>query len=402
MRIHVWLFALVVPALTSACTEPCQRSSDCESGSYCELSQCKTDCTSNLDCGPTTGGVAMVCTDRGRCTMPDDQPVFDDTDGAQDPVGSGRVFIINELEIADPASGFDLDDKCGPEGCADNLLGGVLGELLNDQIRQTLFSGSNLILLEVAGLDGQSIEVTQNVTLKIYSAADSDQPYFPANNFDTPPGYETCCEFVVLQSSLNNNQARVQIPARMENGNLFAQAPFSFVFPLFIPMTASELMYEEPLLIPLEAGEVELAFFRDDTLIGVLGGAAPIRGLAATANPYCTSVSPRCPVAFPNSNLLTLITTLVSPIPDIDLDGDGPECAIDSDFSGDIDVCCDGAGIGNSSCQFPPGSCVNGATRIESSDPAIPGACARDQRLADGYSIAFAFKARPASIVGVR
>jgi len=132
---------------------------------------------------------------------------------------------------------------------------------------------------------------------------------------------------------------------------------------------------------------------------GLLGGAVPINTLAQTENPYCKTVSPRCPVQFTDSTLIDLVSTLLGPRPDVDLDFDGLECARDTDGDGAIDLCCDGDGSNDTCAGGAFGTCP-GAT-VDPIDPAKPASCALHPKVADGYSVGITFTAVRAFIVGV-
>lgn len=131
---------------------------------------------------------------------------------------------------------------------------------------------------------------------------------------------------------------------------------------------------------------------------GLLGGAVPINTLAQTENPYCKTVSPRCPVQFTDSTLIDLVSTILGPRPDVDLDFDGLECARDTNGDGTIDLCCEGV-PGSDFCTNALSMCPG--ARINPTDPNRPHTCSLNPKVADGYSVALTFSAVAAKIVGI-
>jgi hypothetical protein len=390
---------------------------DCGEGGYCSpLGRCETECFSDLDCqkppecqnNPTAcRPKGLRCNGFGRCVgtfrlqrpgsvreVEIDAPP-ERIDGWDDPPGAGTSFIVNQIAIAGENSGFDIDGQC-PDGanCIDNFLYS-LGELGNDQIRQGLLGGESLLLVELAGLEQPYRGDEESVTVKIYGARDADEPFYPANNFAPPPLETTCCEFRINQQSLAGlpQQARARAPAKIEFGDLRSLAPVPVQFTLTVGTPPHpEVRLERVLLsgrIPASLRELSQ---------GLLGGAIPVQTLANTENPYCKTVSPRCPIQFSESKLVDLVSTLLGPRPDVDLDDDGLECVRDTNGDGAIDLCCDGAGPG-SACNANLSACPG--QEVPPVNPDRPWTCALDPRIADGYSVAIAFTGVRATIVGI-
>jgi hypothetical protein len=405
-------------ALAPGCQTRCSNNFDCGDGDgYCNvgLGRCETQCFTDQDCRmpPECQSNPLNCKPNGfrcngigRCvgkftfarqgatTQVPVDTVPTEIDGWDDPPGSGRAFIVNSIAIAGKDRGFDIDGNCSDtEGCIDNFLW-RLGELGNDQIRQGLLGGESLLLLELAGLDEPYRGEDESVTVKIYGARDADDPFFPANNFKVPPGHTTCCEFKINPQSLNSPppQARARAPARIERGRLRSLAPVPIQFTLTVGVPPHPEIRLERVLI---SGRIPstLKEFNE----GLLGGAVPINTLAQTENPYCKTVSPRCPVQFTDSTLIDLVSTLLGPRPDIDLDFDGIECVRDTNGDGAIDLCCNGE-IGNDSCSSALTSCPG---REIGPINAQPWSCALHPQIADGYSVGITFTAVAATIVGV-
>jgi hypothetical protein len=410
------LTSLVVFTFGPGCQTRCNNNFDCGEGDgYCNvgLGRCETQCFTDTDCRmpPECQSNPLNCTPNGfrcnglgRCVgkfsfnreggtreIPIES-VPTEIDGWDDPPGLGQAFIVNQIAIAGKDRGFDIDGSCTEEGCIDNFLW-RLGELGNDQIRQGLLGGESLLLLEVSGLDDPYRGEDESVTVKIYGARDADDPFFPANNFKVPPGHTTCCEFKINPQSLNSPppQARARAPARIERGRLRSLAPVPIQFTLTVGVPPHPEIRLERVLI---SGRVPSNL--DEFNEGLLGGAVPINTLAQTENPYCKTVSPRCPVQFTDSTLIDLVSTLLGPKPDVDLDFDGIECVKDTNGDGAIDVCCDGM-LGSSGC---PATC-SGDDLIGPVEPDKPWSCALRKEVADGYSVGITFTAVAATIVGV-
>ncbi len=160
--------------------------------------ECVGGCATDLECGTITCDPAdPCCSERSLCSAGRCVPERIEEDrcgpppaipeGWSDLPGEGTTFVFNNVGILDEAV-VDIDGRCGPAGCADNELA-PMGELANDQIRQSLLGGESLYVLEIAGLDPDYNGFDRSVTLKVYPARDFDDPFFPANNFRIPPGH---------------------------------------------------------------------------------------------------------------------------------------------------------------------------------------------------------------------
>jgi hypothetical protein len=220
-------------------------------------------------------------------------------------------------------------------------------------------------------------------------------PFFPANNFKVPPGHTTCCEFRINSQSLSGPppQSRARAPARIERGRLRSTNPVDIRFTLTVGRPPHKDVALERVWL-----SARLPSDLKELNEGLLGGAIPVRTLAQTDNPYCRTVSPRCPLQFTDSTLMDLVSTLMGPKPDVDLDLDGLECILDTNGDGVTDLCCDGAS--GDSCTPQLRSCLPGS-RIAELRAGKPGSCALHPRVADGYSVAITFTGVAATIVGV-
>lgn len=316
------------------------------------------------------------------------RPDVDPSDGWLEAPGEGTAFIVRELVIAGRDEGFDLDGDCAVDGsgCVDNGLW-ILGPLANDQIRQGVLGGESLLLVELAGYAGVAAGDDSAVTVKFYPAKDADDPFFPANNFKVPAGQDSCCEFFVSPSGVVGAppQALARLPARALGTKLRSTEATS------LPIVST--IGPDPINATLERATVEISIDPEtNELSGRLGIALPASDLAKFENPYCKAVSPRCPVAVSRSSLLDLLAMLKGPRPDVDLDGDGLECLLDTDGDTLVDRCCDGAANGG---------CAEGACVGDTIESAGSTACFARPQVADGYSVTIGFKAVPATIRGV-
>ncbi len=399
------------------CQTRCFNAFDCGAGSFCSPEgrceiECFTDieCREPLECRDNPAGCrpkGLTCNGQGRCTGSylfvdtdpgtalDIQEVPDQIDGWDDPPGAGSAYIVDSIAIAQEDRGFDLDGICDDDGCVDNFLW-RLGDLGNDQIRQGLLGGESLLLIELAGLDEPFVGRDPSLSVKIYGARDADDPFFPANNFRVPEGQNSCCEFQINPKSLTGfpRVARARAPAEIDRGRIRSLLPV----PIELTVTVGTPPHPE---IRLEQVKIAGRLASDLRRLsdGLLGGAVPVNTLAQTENPYCKTVSPRCPVQFTDSTLIDLVSTLLGPRPDIDLDADGIECIIDTDGDGAIDVCCDGDPAGGNSCPN------NGLCPTVEILPLAEGRaayeCALNPAIGDGYSVAFTFSAVEATVLGI-
>jgi hypothetical protein len=296
--------------------------------------------------------------------------------GWDDPPGTGLMFVVNQIAIAGQNRGFDLDG----DGTIDNSFW-QLGTFSNDQIRQALLGGENLVLIELAGLGPSSTDQPQSLTIKMYDAADADDPIFPANNFKVPPGHTNCCEFVIRATSLDRIS---RIPAVLIGDHVSTVEPGTHARPFLFDFQRPHISFRFP------ASRHELAE-------GLLGGDLSYAFLASTPNPFCPPgvVSPRC-IGRHDDTMLGWVIGSAGMRADLDRDGDGLECLSDTSGAGDL-VCCDGAGA--ESCTDASGGCRRAVEPLVA-ESAL--SCAMRREMADGISASMTFTALAASAVGVR
>jgi hypothetical protein len=394
------------------CQTRCSNNFDCGDGSFCIEGRCETECFTDQDCreppecqgNPTAcRPKGLKCSALGRCVGPiiEGDPGFVEglqedfigvIEGFDDLPGSGTAFVVDSINLAERDTGFDIDGACTDEGCIDNLVGDI-GRLSNRQINQGIRAGESLLLLELAGLDDPYQGNEQSMTLKVYGGTDADQPPNSTNNFETPPGRSECCEFRISPQSLLGTppQATARSPARIVRGRLESLAPV----PIQFVITIGTPPHPEVRIVRTRFRAVVPADLRKITQ-GLLGGAIPMRTLGSIENPYCRAgFSSNCPATVPDSSrLIDLVSVFAGPTPDIDLDGDGLECAFIDPSRSLVGTCCDGEG--RTTCPFD-GSFCNQTVGVP--DGAIN--CAQNPAMADAYSVGITFTAVAASIVGV-
>ncbi|MBI4820303.1 MAG: hypothetical protein HY791_28820 [Deltaproteobacteria bacterium] len=376
---------------TSACLEQsaCESDAACAAGSFCARGLCVTECVAPEDCASQP--VSSYCSARGRC---DAIPERRHTSGRDEMPGSGFAYVVDSIAIADKGSGFDLDGRCrAPGDCSENALW-QFGWLGNDQLRQALLGAEWIYVLELFGVD--DFVEDDEVTLAVYGAADADEPFFPANNFQTPRGHSTCCEFVISGRDAVERGGRMvprnQIPGKIERRRFVSDGPsdvwvddgLARLLSRTSTATGTESEGEQgQILLERVASALEV---RATELSGAFGGAISVRSMAGTHGPTCEALN-LCPQVDPNGTFADLLASFYHP--DVDLDGDGLE-AFETE-AGRISKCFDGplSCSGGADCVVPP--IISTAAR----------SCAFQPQMQDGFSVAFNVSAVRATIVGV-
>ncbi len=400
MRPSTRLFVTLTMGAIASCASPecvCPLGQVCDAQGECSGGQCTVDqdcpvwsCAPELECcDPRPTCQSGQCLPRilplELCGPP---PAV--ADGWDDAPASGPTFVVNQVAIAEGPL-VNVDGRCDGAGCLDNAFATV-GTLSNDQLRQGLLGGEMLFGIEIAGLDEDYSGFDRSVTVKLYPLRDADDPFFPANNFRTPPGHERCCEFLINPSGLAGSsapQSRVRIPAQIRNGRLFTVEPIdSAQFELTLglpPFPSMELALAQfSAKVPSDGSELSDVLF---------SGVWTSRSLFQTCNPFCRTQTPRCPQPLgEESTLLDLARSIVGDA-DIDADGDGLECVYDQDGDAAIETCCEGDGA----LQCPATPCTN---PVAATIPGEPSSCAADPGMNDGYSVTFELHAIPATLVG--
>ncbi len=293
------------------------------------------------------------------------------TSGWDDPPATGATFAVRSMAMAPDSVGFDLDGDCLRLGrCIDNALA-VLEPSHGGFVRANAEEGEYRILVEVAGLDVPFRGNDEDVTVKLYAGRDFDDPRFPANDFETPPGETTCCQFVIdpLGVAGTPPQARSRSPATLTRAQLGTRVS--------LPLTIRDGRARQ---LRLERVRLVGRMTSTSSLTQVLMGAVlPAAGLGLLDDGGCAGET--C-VDGPDRIGWEMVR-LRQMQPDIDLDGDGLETF---SFAGGSVACFDGCGA---ACPIPPLD-------------ADPASCRLDPRMADGYSVAFLVDLAPVQVMGVR
>lgn len=301
----------------------------------------------------------------------------------------GVGFVIDSLSVAAVGEGLDLDDRCDASGCADNAMAWV-APIVGDSMRQALLGGGVITVIELLGLDEPYVGRDDALVARLYVGRDADDPPFPANNFAPAPGQSTCCEFLIDVDYPGVPPApRAKAPARIERGRLRTLAPTEFSAPsLFLGLP----LFNPEQSVHLTALYLDAVPSSDLSRLdsGRMGAVLPARYLSALQG-ICNGPTWGCSVTFPEVATMLDITVAYAGPPDIDVDGDGLECVLDTDADGLIDRCCDGEVDACGQCSQP----------VPPLDVNVPGSCLADPRMADGYSIALEFTAVRAQILGV-
>lgn len=386
MRFVTCFVVAVAAGALYGCPRPCNTDFECGAQSYCDLavSACTTDCYVDDDCYHPIGceatddgcaPIGTLCRD-GRCVgdpTKGDIKIGVADDGWAASVGEGALFLVEDLQIGETGVGFDLDERCAPN-CVDNILS-PLAQHANPHLGQGIRGQSTRLLIEVAGVIDEYRGRDDAVTLKIYDAS-----------------MRSDGAVLIQRTSIDeNNQARVRVRARIRDHRLLTDDKFDMALTLSISGDQRPTVQFDRATVAmvLPAG---LRRFEN----GVLGASIRASSLHAIENPYCRQAGPLCSAVFPASTLLDLVATSIARRPDIDVDGDGAECLIDTDGNQTIDLCCDEL-PSYAHCNIT--TCPNPVTAV-SQDPS---SCALSSQVADGYSIGMALSGEavvPAGIGG--
>lgn len=281
----------------------------------------------------------------------EDAPVR--SDGSAEAPGTGLLYAMSRLGIAERTRGFDLDQACvATDDCVDNRLH-LLGAA-NTEIQALLDSTPTRLLLELSGLDATAEPPNDLITVRIYLATPTESG-----------GYRIAAE------SLRSGAARSQAPAELRSGQIRAQPQNELE--LFLGADEGETSYRLAFRLALAGIEARLSADQSRLDRGLIGGALTIPELASRPNPFCGTLPDFC--QRPDQTLLDLIASGVQP--DIDMPpANGLERIETSRESRRVSRCLDGEGQ-----ELSPSSEVE------------PWTCALRDELQDGYSIAFDFEA---------
>ena len=254
--------------------------------------------------------------------------------------GRGPAFRINSFSIAGGGVGFDLNG----DGKKDNSLS-VIGSFVNSTLQQSIRSGVVNIILELASLSDPKAQ-SGTATVYLYTGRAGTGGY--------------SIEKTSLDSS---GKPLFRFAAKIASG-LLTGGPGRAV--LSLPLIGSAT------LLRLESAYIQFRIAKNLQSLtnGLLAGALPsinLELIPAVGIPVFGG---------PGKTVLDVLVQLGKQ-PDVDLDRDGLE-TFQSTVAGGITVCIDG----------------NKTTKITG------GTCARDKRIADGFSVTFSFTATRTKILG--
>lgn len=301
------------------------------------------------------------------------------------PAGAGVAFVLDQIGVAD--TGFEAN-PCPLDDCTDELVAEYVERFFGGPLEPTLHDGKMLVLFELAYLDETYAGDDEHVALRLYRGRDVDGR--DDNDFAVPPGGTDCCTFRLDEASLDPDaptRAMYELSARIEDGLLATVRPRRVAIPWSPSVDARRQT------LRLEGARARLRLADDLSTIeaGLLGGVVTFSALADLDNPYCKTISPRCPN--PDQSMLDQFATGGRPA-DVDRDGDGFECVLDLDADGRADTCCEGAGAGEPGCVL---RACRGAI-VPPLDPGSPSSCVKQPEMVDGYDVTIAYTGVPATI----
>ncbi len=334
-------------------------------------------------CDPTLPGcrpAAGRCDAAGACAPASDAPPACPSeerrpDGWDDPPGSGRVFVVQDIDLAPRTRGFDQDGRCDAAGCAENVLW-PFDWVLDRQRWDSWIAGHGTPwLIEIAGLESAYDGEDPSVTIKLY--AGFDPTGWPQDDF-SPPG--ACCAFWILEQSLVDRQARARVAGRIRGDVLSSDGPFTFDYVLPArDRPAPELRFERARLW------VRLSRDLSTLRYGTAGGALTVRSLATAFDLRCLDTLNPCLET--DETPLDAAARHVQPDVDLDVPLDGLDR-----------ISLDAQGRRVAACQE---GCPDACAEVPAADPSRPWDCALDPRIGDGYSVAVDITGVAGSVIGV-
>lgn len=339
------------------CLPGCEVDSDCDVPRCLEESEC---CSTLVSC---LGGQCVVQDVRAEeCGPAPDVP-----EGWSEPPGSGLLWVVSRVSVLSREAEADV---CSYVQCSSGNQFANVADMLNLE-RDKWFP--KFFLVELAGLDEDYRGFDRSVTLKLYRASDADAD--SDNNF-LGSREDSCCEFVVSPSSLEDNRAVIRIPARIRNEQIEVydlDEPNVGLAGVDIPGAEAVFHLDGPHLQGLlPRSESEFSQLR-------LTGSLVARYLYDFGDPCAEGRFDFCEGT--GNESATLLDRVFGWLgsPGVDGDNDGAECLGDRDLDGVIDLCCDGAGAGELRC-------LGCAREIPPVEGAAPNSCGSLTSVADGYS----------------
>jgi len=296
---------------------------------------------------------------------PDAAAACVDTDGSNDPAGSGHVFLLDQLGFANVSDCLDRDGDGTPD-CAINHAWRPLLPMINGLFGAAIANGRILMALEVAGLCAPYDGADPAATIKLYPSIDVDGD--PTNNLCGGPG----CGQVLARARYLEDGQTVYRGQPKPVVDFVASAEFDSQLNIELDAQAQPLVVRQlalHCLVPETMSEIPS---------GVMCGVAPVRQLAFVKLPLCDASPILCQQArLPADLSLAEYLAVLGEQPDVDLDGDGLE-RFELDGNSRVLICYDGDGR------------VMGAKD-----------CLQDPQMQDGYSVCFKLHGIPGAIVGV-
>jgi len=264
----------------------------------------------------------------------------DDGDSGTCRPSFGTSYVLDLLEVLPAGQGSDMTG----DGEPDNALS-ILGSFVNSGWAEAFHEGTAIFLLDFKGLDG-----AVDPAVAFFIAMDADLPPDPSNNLTGDGDFEVIPESLDVSCQPTGGFEQVELA----DGSVLAET--------------SRWAFVDPWTGTIEFTDTHaIATFSDDgqEVDARVDAVWTLCGLAHSLVPGSTA-----------GTVLDLMVKGFGMDPDIDRDGDGLERVVPTE-SGGI-MCIDGDG-----------------TEITT-----PG-CACDDRIADGYSVAFHAHGIPAHILGV-
>jgi hypothetical protein len=263
------------------------------------------------------------------------------------PTPPGPTWVVSKFALLPVDQGFDLVG----DGKVHNILG-TLAPFANTYWSTSAQMGFSIFLLDFPGLASPNVDA-KDFPFNFFVGIDVDDPVDPSNNLDGTGQFYVPIE----QLDVNCQPTSAFHDTVLSGGTLTADTKLLDIVAQAIGDFQS-------------SDDVLKATFAPDgsTVDGVIGGVSTPCAMTKVSSPIA---------GLGNFTLLDSIVNVFNLQPDIDRNKDG---GLDR-------LVGDGGKV--TSCVLADGTVIEGHS------------CACDQRMADGYSLAFSFSAVPAIIVGL-